>query len=171
MELVLKGDTIEDQLEYAKALIEKYRMDKLTGLYRRDDFDEKITEFISDFNTSRKNFVLALIDLNDLHNINYDQGYDQGDQELQALAGSLLKIFDKSLLYRIGGDEFAILCRKEDYESMFIKLNNIPCRDKIEFGIVDSTGKDLSHSKGKHFVKEAHAILTSHKKERKITRK
>ncbi len=171
MKIVLEGETLEEQLEHAKRLIEKYRMDKLTGLYRRDDFDETITRFISEFNSKRKDFLVALVDLNDLHNLNYTHGYDYGDDKLVQLADSLLEVFDKSLIYRIGGDEFAILCRQETYESIYLKLDSLGCRDHIEFGIVDTIGKDLSHTKGKHFVKEAHAILTSHKREKKIARK
>lgn len=171
MKIVLEGDTLEEQLEYAKQLIVKYQMDKLTGLYRRDDFDDTISNFISDFNSERKNFIIALVDLNDLHNLNYDYGYDYGDSMLIKLADELLTVFDKSSLYRIGGDEFAILCRHENYESLFFKLDSLKCRTMIEFGIVDTVGKDLSYTKGKHFVKEAHAILTSHKKDRKIARK
>lgn len=171
MEIILEGSTLEEQLEYAKQLIEKYRMDKLTGLYRRDDFDETITKFIIEFNFNRKNFIVALIDLNDLHNLNYDHGYDYGDKMLVELSNELIEVFDKSLIYRIGGDEFAILCRQETYESIFLKLDTLKCRDTIEFGIVDTIGKDLSYTKGKHFVKEAHAILTSHKREKKIARK
>jgi len=168
MKIVLDGANCEEKLSHALRLIEKYRIDKLTGLYRRDDFDETINKFIQEFNDCRKTFILALVDLNDLHNLNFDKGYDQGDSELQLLAKDLTETFDESIIYRIGGDEFAILCRSESYESTYKKLNNMKSRDKIEFGIVDSVGKDLTHVKGKTFVKEAHAILTSHKLDRKL---
>lgn len=47
-------------------------------------------------------------DVNGLHEINNLYGHKKGDEMLQCVADSLLNVFPKSGVYRVGGDEFVV---------------------------------------------------------------
>ena len=99
-------ESLKIQVEKLKNLLNIYMHDKLTGLLMRRDFDHKFTEF---FNSGKK-FYLTLVDVNGLHNVNRDpnQGYDAGDDLIVSISHKLTMICD-NVVYRIGGDEFAVL--------------------------------------------------------------
>lgn len=91
--------------------------DVLTGLFNR-------RKFISDMDTILKyngdGFYLALIDIDNLKNLNNNYGHLKGDKYLEKL-GQILNNTNKGRFYRIGGDEFAGIVRlnKKDVKSMF----------------------------------------------------
>jgi len=97
-----------------------YRHDKLTGLLGRRDFDNKFSEFFE----SKELFYLTLIDVNGLHNVNSNPklGYEAGDELICSVAYKLTNISD-TMVYRIGGDEFAILsfnpCKDKDLDDNY----------------------------------------------------
>lgn len=91
--------------------------DVLTGLFNR-------RKFISDMDRILKykgdGFYLALIDIDNLKNLNNNYGHLKGDKYLEKL-GQILNDTNKGRFYRIGGDEFAGIVRlnKKDVKSMF----------------------------------------------------
>lgn len=91
--------------------------DVLTGLFNR-------RKFISDMDRILKykgdGFYLALIDIDNLKNLNNNYGHLKGDKYLEKL-GQILNNTNKGRFYRIGGDEFAGIVRlnKKDVKSMF----------------------------------------------------
>lgn len=94
--------------------------DVLTGLFNRRKFIndmDKILEY------NGYGFYLALIDIDDLKNLNNKYGHAKGDKYLAKL-GEVLKKSNKGRFYRTGGDEFAgiIKLKRDTIESMF---NNI----------------------------------------------
>ena len=80
--------------------------DSLTGLYNRSKFMKIIDEIYNE----KKNYFLALIDLDNLRNLNNKYGHLKGDNYLNMLA-SLLKENQNAIFFRIGGDEFAALIK------------------------------------------------------------
>ena len=79
----------------------------LTGLLNRNAFEEKLSQ-VEDV----KSNCLISIDANDLKLFNDSWGHEAGDLLLQEVADALSKAFEddeESFVYRIGGDEFAVL--------------------------------------------------------------
>jgi len=103
----------------------------------RIDFEEQFKKFYLDFNTSKKDFTFGLLDINNLHALNRDHGYEAGDNLIKLVSEELKKVYTDSLLYRIGGDEFAILCRNIDCPLFLNRFrgNEILLKN-ITFGIV-----------------------------------
>ena len=60
-------------------------------------------------------FALVVCDANDLKKINDTQGHAAGDEYLKDSAKLLCGIFTHSPVFRIGGDEFAVFLRGDDY--------------------------------------------------------
>ncbi|WP_459834396.1 sensor domain-containing diguanylate cyclase/phosphohydrolase [Clostridium carnis] len=81
--------------------------DKLTGLYNRTSFEEKIKEI-----NSEKNLPIGIImgDVNGLKIVNDSIGHFQGDELLKNISKVLIEsCHDKGHVFRWGGDEFIIL--------------------------------------------------------------
>ena len=91
--------------------------DVLTGLFNRRKFIcdmDRILKYNGD------GFYLALIDIDNLKNLNNNYGHLKGDKYLEKL-GQILNNTNKGKFYRIGGDEFSGIVRlnKKDVKSMF----------------------------------------------------
>ena len=56
-----------------------------------------------------------MCDINDLKFINDTQGHNAGDEYIKAACRLICRTFAHSPVFRIGGDEFVIILRKQDY--------------------------------------------------------
>jgi diguanylate cyclase (GGDEF)-like protein len=97
-----------------KTLLEDYIHDTLTHCYSRAAFDHKIAR------TSKG--ALIYLDVNDLKKINDKFGHQSGDLYLQNFANILLEAFQDDYCYRIGGDEFIVICENFNKEKIIEKL-------------------------------------------------
>ncbi len=61
-------------------------------------------------------FAVAVFDINNLKQINDNLGHEMGDEYIIQCCRLICKIFKHSAVYRIGGDEFAVVLENEDYE-------------------------------------------------------
>lgn len=83
------------------------RFDKLTGLYNRSGFEQRVEAFLAQDSPAG---VLLLFDLDNFKRINDAEGHPEGDRVLKRFAGCLNTGFRKSdCLGRLGGDEFVVL--------------------------------------------------------------
>ena len=83
------------------------KKDSLTGLLNRQ-------AYFADIDTDRQSInALVSIDMNGLKAINDNYGHAAGDEALTTLAICFMRALKKSQSgYRIGGDEFIIVCRR-----------------------------------------------------------
>jgi len=96
---------LRSRIEQLEDELYSWRHDLLTGMRMRRDFDDKFFEYFH-FGV---NFYLVLIDVDGLHDTNRDYGYRTGDALIKSVA-SATKDRINGVHYRIGGDEFAVLC-------------------------------------------------------------
>lgn len=105
---------------YVFSILEQTKKDALTGLLNRQVFK-------SDTRNNPEEITAVLsIDMNGLKEINDTQGHAAGDEALTTLA----LCFTRSLKYResgyrIGGDEFAIICRRIKQSEMMELVERI----------------------------------------------
>lgn len=81
--------------------------DALTGLMNRNSYHTALDMLSKEDNRS---LACLYIDANGLHEINNHLGHQAGDHMLKAIAEALREAFPKGSHYRIGGDEFVVLC-------------------------------------------------------------
>lgn len=81
--------------------------DTLTSFYNRNRYI-KDTEALQD---SRIPVGVVYLDVNGLKDVNDQRGHAHGDKLLREAARRLKEVFDSADLYRIGGDEFVVICR------------------------------------------------------------
>lgn len=114
--------TVKEKNE--KRLREIGYIDTLTGLYNRNKFIED-TSLLS--GTPQTNFGVLYADLNGLKEINDQHGHFEGDRALISIANSLVNSFGREFVYRVGGDEFVVVC-SDCKENVFlenvVKLKN-----------------------------------------------
>ena len=65
----------------------------------------------------RLDFAIGMFDCDGLKMINDRYGHDKGDEYLQAAARLICRTYQHSPVFRIGGDEFAVVLHNEDFEN------------------------------------------------------
>ncbi len=137
------------------------RHDALTGLYNRRHFDEVAELELAKARRSGTPVGLLILDVDHFKKYNDRLGHYAGDQALRdlatALRGSLRRAGDG--VFRLGGEEFAVLASVEDYDKLQ-QLGDKLCDAVRALGIVHE-GSDLGHvsiSVGATLVDAAHWV-------------
>ena len=85
-------------------------IDALTSIYNRRRFDQDLHRLIAQAERDGSQLVLMMFDLDDFKPINDQYGHACGDEVLKQVAKTLSSQLRRNeVLYRIGGDEFALL--------------------------------------------------------------
>ena len=95
------------------------RRDELTGTKNKNAYKELEKSVQSNIDNGMDYFPFALVvcDANDLKKVNDTEGHVAGDEYIKASAGILCEIFNHSPVFRVGGDEFVVFIRGNDYNN------------------------------------------------------
>lgn len=100
--------------------------DQLTGLPNRTAFERDIRAWEAYYSEGIiQEFFLTFIDVDGLKRVNDQRGHSEGDRLLALVAQWLISQSQQQNVYRIGGDEFVILTRKQiqwNLTSLHIRL-------------------------------------------------
>ena len=110
-ELEAKINRIIREIELMRQLEHLSISDGLTGLYNRRHFDNKIIEETRRAYRQKHDLYLALLDVDNLKELNDKYGHPAGDKLLSSV-GSILKSCireDVDWPFRYGGDEFCVI--------------------------------------------------------------
>ena len=105
--------------EMIKYLKKDAEIDILTGINNRKAYENLIMN-----NKIADDMIFGLFDLFRLKNINDTYSHFHGDEYIRKTAQILKKYFSNNI-YRIGGDEFALVSDVEKYENVLIKIKVI----------------------------------------------
>jgi len=99
---------------YVFSILQLTKKDSLTGLLNRQ-------AYYADVENDPENISgLISIDMDGLKDINDNYGHAAGDEALSSLALSFQRsLKSRHMCYRVGGDEFVIVCRKTSKDEMF----------------------------------------------------
>lgn len=106
--------------------------DILTGVNNRTSFMEKINE-LEEHISEHPVIGVVVFDVNDLKHVNDTHGHQKGDELIVSAANIISKSFsnsDSSTVYRIGGDEFAVIIDSADAKAIY-KISNIQFKANI----------------------------------------
>lgn len=114
------NDEVKKEKQHLKALNtekELARRDELTGVKNKTAYTEleKSVQSNIDKGMDYLPFGLVVCDTNDLKKINDSQGHVAGDEYIKQSAKLLCNIFDHSPVFRVGGDEFVVFIRGDDF--------------------------------------------------------
>jgi diguanylate cyclase (GGDEF)-like protein len=117
---------VSAKLERSELVTKLTSIDDLTGIYNKRVFDEKLTEMVRFSNRYERTFSLAILDLDHFKSVNDEHGHQVGDFVLKSLAKFLLtNIREVDRIFRIGGEEFAILIFEKPKDEAFKMLERI----------------------------------------------
>jgi diguanylate cyclase (GGDEF)-like protein len=113
-------DEVKREREHLKALTnekELARRDELTGVKNKTAYKEleKSVQENIDKGLDYLPFGLVVCDANNLKLVNDTEGHNAGDEYIKQTAKVLCDIFAHSPVFRIGGDEFTVFLRGDDY--------------------------------------------------------
>jgi len=113
----------EERLERMRSLA---NVDALTGVKNKHAFLE--TEALMDRQIAEQTvppFAIVMLDVNDLKKVNDTAGHHAGDELIQNACKTICDIFKHSPVFRIGGDEFAVIAQGEDYAHLEERLGDM----------------------------------------------
>lgn len=157
--------------------------DALTSVHNKSAFDVRLHEIQEKIDNGEEvEFGIAIFDCDDLKAINDQFDHDKGNVYLKNSSHLICRVFQNSLVYRVGGDEFSIVLQGEDFKNRealkkyFIEKSaeicsfaKVPWEEiRVSIGIaeydpkVDSSVKDV--------VVHADHLMYENKRERKKQR-
>ena len=100
-----------------KDLNKKVFVDALTSVRNKGAFTNYVQELQEKLDRSEDTcFAVGIFDCDNLKTINDRYGHDKGDIYIKSASRLICRTFQHSPVFRIGGDEFAVILQNEDYE-------------------------------------------------------
>ncbi len=138
---------VRQEQDYKKRILQaqkKANIDALTGVKNKHAFldaEEGLNRMIS--NNLDTKFAIAILDVNDLKKVNDLEGHQAGDEYIRGACQLICETFKRSPVFRIGGDEFAVIAQENDYthiDKLVKKINDHNKTASRSGGIVVACG-------------------------------
>ena len=120
---VRQEEEVETRLKRAQV---QANIDALTGVknkYAYREAEEHLNRQIE--GRQAPPFAIVVLDVNDLKKVNDEDGHQAGDQYLCDACRIVCEAFKRSPVYRVGGDEFAVIAQGVDYDHIEERLWDI----------------------------------------------
>ncbi len=130
---------------FVSSLIDR---DPLTGVYNRRKFDRDLELIIAMSERTNKGTSLLMIDIDHFKKYNDAYGHQKGDQVLREVTRCIeksLRDYDKTHIYRYGGEEFVVIIPDISNEHAFDVGDRIRKNVKTASSVSVSVG--ISHYK------------------------
>lgn len=104
---------LRQYIDYINGLA--YR-DGLTGVKNKTAYQDTAQRLEEATKTGKPEFAVLVLDINGLKHVNDTCGHDFGDMLIIDACRIICKVFKRSPVYRVGGDEFAVILEHWDLE-------------------------------------------------------
>lgn len=148
-EVGILTETFKQLLIYTRGHISNAKrmaaIDSLTGIKNKHAYtqwEENINAEIE--SGTREPFAVVVCDIDNLKAVNDLYGHKEGDACIRNACAKICTTFSHSPVFRIGGDEFAVILSGEDYfhrDRLMEEINAVPRdRSKVRIGETISAG-------------------------------
>ena len=144
--------------------------DSLTGVRNRTAYDNDLEQLKKKLSSGeQKEAGIVLVDVNWLKETNDRMGHSSGDELLKSVCNVICSIYKHSPVYRIGGDEFAVLMSSYDLKirDKLLELA-INATARTKYGVSFATGMAVLSEEDASFddtIKRADLIMYKNKRE------
>lgn len=134
-------ETAEHLKEYIGYINRLAYIDVLTGLGNNAAYKARVRRVEETIVSGNAEVAVCVVDINNLKPINDNYGHESGDLLIKNAADVLRTVWDGETIYRIGGDEFVVVCEGNDFFQRAVKL--IKLEEEIEKHNVQNKRKEL----------------------------
>ncbi|PNV61208.1 sensor domain-containing diguanylate cyclase [Clostridium sp. chh4-2] len=113
---------LQKYINYINSLA--YR-DALTGVKNKAAYQDAERRIEEQMRQGHPEFAVVVLDINDLKRVNDHFGHDFGDMLIVDACRLICKSFPHSPVYRVGGDEFAVILEGAEYTNYVQLLENL----------------------------------------------
>ena len=130
--------------EFIKKIEELSITDGMTNLYNRRYFDNIFDKQHRIQQRANQNLIFIIMDIDHFKQYNDTYGHQSGDNTLIAVANNLQKSLHRAddMVFRLGGEEFGVLCNNMDKEKALAFANKL--RTDIEDLKIEHTQNSVS---------------------------
>ncbi len=139
---------LKNYITYKKTVrLSKY--DRLTGIFNRSYFEEVFQNYYKKALRYQEQFVIAMLDMNNLKGINDSLGHDAGDYALKEMVNQInIDIRESDIFARYGGDEFIIVFFNATEKEVQLKLITLQIKIEQKVFLYNNNPIKLSFSYG-----------------------
>ena len=118
---------VDDLKKHIGDLNTKVFTDALTKIKNKAAFTAACNEIQAQIDSGEvvQPFAVGVFDCNNLKYVNDIFGHEKGDIYLRNASNTICNVFLHSPVFRIGGDEFAVILRNFDYEGREVLINQL----------------------------------------------
>lgn len=135
---------LQQYINYINGLA--YR-DGLTGVKNKTAYQDIVKKLDMEVRIGRPEFAVIVFDINGLKAVNDTQGHDFGDMLIIDACKVISKVFKRSPIFRIGGDEFVAILETGDYEHYHELLKSFEAEIAI-FNKLSKKNEKISIARG-----------------------
>ena len=118
-------NSIQAQEEKLDQISETAYKDALTRVGNQASFNKLTDTLNRDIAEKKAKFAIVMVDLNNLKYVNDTYGHKYGDSYIKGCCNIICSIYKRSPVFRVGGDEFVVVLRNEDYISRLLRMTQI----------------------------------------------
>ena len=135
---------------------EMARRDELTHTKNKTAYHEMERKLQTLIDEGGEPFGIVICDINGLKVINDTAGHKAGDDYIRSSCKLICQVFSHSPVYRIGGDEFAVVLRDEDYANRADLLARL--RKQVEENVRMGEGPVVASGMAEYQAQEDHYV-------------
>ena len=134
---IISKNKLEEEKEASRTLRNMANTDSLTGVRNRHAYSENETAINQKIQAGEiEKLAVVVGDINGLKYVNDTQGHAVGDQLIKDACAMICEYFTHGAVFRVGGDEFAIVLQGKGYDTMPEVLSEL--NRKVEENIKDN---------------------------------
>ena len=115
--IIIAVANIDEAMQKEFAYQDMANKDSLTGVKNKRAYaqaEAELDDYIAKF--TQPPFSVVVCDINGLKEVNDTKGHNAGDAFIRNACSIICNIFKHSPVFRIGGDEFAVIMKGSDYD-------------------------------------------------------
>lgn len=119
-------ESFQMTLEYLNKYVDTIKalayIDAMTGVRNKTAYQEIEKRINEEIKEDSARFAIVVFDVNNLKKVNDKYGHMAGDELIGSVCRYICSVFKKSLVYRVGGDEFVTILEADDFDNRDVLL-------------------------------------------------